>query len=75
MAIKEGNERIYVTMSREMAEKVRQHANRIGLTVSGFMAMAAAEKVTQYEMSIEMVEKHIDELLKVAIEEMQKNEK
>lgn len=64
MAVKSGNERIQVTISKELIEKVRKYSGKIGLSVSAFISFATAEKIMQYEKAYEIIDKYADVVIK-----------
>ena len=69
MAVKEKNERIQVTISKELLAKVRMYSEKIGLSASAFISMATAEKIMQYEKAFEIVDKYAGVAMVQALKE------
>jgi len=69
MAVKGTNDRIQVTISKELLAKVKMYSEKIGLSASAFISMATAEKIMQYEKAFEIVDKYAGVALVEALKE------
>ena len=67
--IKESKERLQITVSKELAGKIRKYCDMTGVSVSGLCAVAIAEKLLQYEKAFEIVDKYAGVALVEALKE------
>lgn len=62
-------QKFQVTVSDEVAEKVKEFSGYMGLSRSAFCAVAIGEKIMQYEKAYQIIDKFGDKLIQKETEE------
>lgn len=62
--MRDDKRKLQVCVRVDIAEKARIYADKMGLSVSNFCAVAIAEKIAQYEKAYDILDRYTDELIK-----------
>jgi primosomal protein N'' len=74
MAISSSKTRLQVTVSQEIANKVRFYADKMGVTTSALVSQLVGQSIMSYDKAYDLVDEYAKKMIELEQEKRQKEE-